>query len=193
MNSRPKSLIYFLIIGAIIMLSSCGPRCTQDLVENAMKEWYKKPLVYNDSLPLMLPNTEEPVDTVMDWFPDPNGFYIIRQVDAGCSKCIDQMEMAQSFLKKHADIDNLHFILVIDAAIPDVAQDALDKLQIDFPVFFQQNHEQMRQANGLAINDDLFKNILVNGQGEILLFGDPLLNELTEELFLSIAMGECGI
>ncbi|HAA23920.1 MAG TPA: hypothetical protein DCR93_16435 [Cytophagales bacterium] len=163
------------------------------MVEKAMQGWYKKPLAYNDSLPILLPNVAEPIDTTFNWFVNQDDYYIIRQVDASCSKCIGQMEVAQAFLEKHSEVKNLHFIMIVNAVIPDMAQEAIDKLQLDFPVLFQRNHEQFRRMNQLPINDDLFTNVLVNGRGEIILFGDALFNELTEELFLSIAKGECGV
>ncbi|MEL6533830.1 MAG: hypothetical protein AAFQ98_00395 [Bacteroidota bacterium] len=157
-----------------------------------MQDWYLRPLVFNDSLPMLLPNEAEPIDTLFDWFPDPGHYYIVRQIDASCGKCIGQMEQAQAFLDEYSEVKNLHFILIASAPISDMAQSAVNQLSLSYPVFFQQNHEEFRKANELPLNDDLFTNMLVNGQGEVLLFGDVLLNDLTEELFLSIVQGECG-
>lgn len=182
-------LSYIACIAFTCFLFGCRTDCSYDNVKQIMGTWYKQKIQFPDNIHLINKNTTPTGDTNHIVLKD-SKYYVIHFFTADCDECINALLMAQKFISKHKDVCNVKYIFIASGPTAYYAENAIHKAGFSYPVYFEKDYYSFKKKNALPVSDKMYDTMLVNEQGEVLLFGGFFLNEKAEKLFSDIVKCE---
>lgn len=184
-----SNLSIYLVVFFFCILSSCNQEVPCDDVKKLMGDWYKKELSFNDLKKISIYNK---LDTLSFDLHNRNleeKYYMVHYFDANCDQCIKELEKIQKFMESHSMYKNLEYIFIANAVSEVYLVEAMEELDIKFPIYFDEEYKGYKQKNGFPLEENIFNTLLINHKAEILLFGAPFDNATAEIFYLQVING----
>lgn len=185
---KKKSALYFLFF---LGLMSCRNECerTQIEIQSLMKDLYKNKITFPAEMEIL--NSQAVTNDSIVKKQPPKKFTVVHFFTADCDKCVNELLMMQSFLKRIDHVANLDVMFIASAPTKVYVLDAIKETQFPYPVHYEKKYYSFKSMNKLPLEDDLFDTFLMNSKNEVIIFGAFYNNDKAENLFLKSI--ECGL
>lgn len=170
----------------VVALHSCEPSCSENTAKKLMGDWYKKKILFDKNMKLINKGKVDP-KYAFDISAPGRQFYVLHYFMADCDKCVYGLSHAREYIKKsEQEHPNLQYAFIASGPTSAYVEDAVAKLNFQFPVYFDSTYMGFKKANHFPEGDDVYNTMLLNNKNEVELFGAYYDNSKAASLFSEI-------
>jgi hypothetical protein len=176
-------------VGCLLMaaiLNSCQSSCSNSTAKKIMGNLYEKKILFNKNMRLINKDRVDP-KYAFDVYAPGASFYVLHYFQAECDKCIYALQQAGDYIKKTAkNHPDLRYAFIASAPTKVYAEEAVAKLNFQFPVYFDSVYQGFPKINHFPAEDIQYHTMLLNNKNEVELFGGYYSNPKAADLFSEI-------
>lgn len=177
----------------MLMSTSCKNECdsTKSEIRGIMKTWYKKKIKFPSNMEVLNNSISPDYQNIEKVLTIKRNYTIVHFFTADCDKCINELKMIQSALKKMPENKDIDYIFIASAPIKDYVLDAIKKTDFSYPIYYEQQYFSFKTINKFVLLDDIYNTMLLDKNQNLILFGAFYDNNKAKRLYSKAI--ECGL
>lgn len=162
-------LLVFVILFSFF---SCDKSCekSENEIKKIMNVWYKRKIEFPKDVEILsLRGVHK--NKLIEEYISKEKYSIVHFFTADCDKCINELKMIQTSLKKNSISSNVNYIFIASAPTKIYVQDAIKKTNFEYPIFYEKEYYSFKILNKLSVSEEIYNTMLLNENQELILFG----------------------
>lgn len=176
-----RIIFFFFLLTCFV---SCSNN-TEKKLKKLMGEWYNKEILFPQNTRLVNTSQVPSQQNSNHINLDSGSYYIIHFFTADCDKCIEQIKIAQSFIRSHDQL-KIKYIFIASAPTDVYVTQATKLAGFTQPVYFEPEYYSFKNLNKFPEEDKSYDTMLINGKGRLIFFGGFFTNTKAQDMLQEI-------